>query len=135
MHPIRASVVIYFKVETQWRLGLKVKLDSSLPSLITNPIIYILHMLPGHYLFKLFTTSIIFYPHDLRLCVCVHIYIIWRERERERERDQTITTEYMNAINIHVCARSYVQYIHTNGERNNTRKKEQTITTEYTKCS
>ena len=97
-----------FEVETQWRLGLKVKLDSSLPSLITNPIIYILHMLPGHYLFKLFTTSIIFYPHNLRLCVCVHIYIIWRERERERERDQTITTEYMNAINIHVCARSYV---------------------------
>ena len=87
MHPIRASVVIYFKVETQWRLGLKVKLDSSLPSLITNPIIYILHMLLGHYLFKLFSTSIIFYPHNLRLCVCVHIYIIWRERERERERE------------------------------------------------
>ena len=30
----------------------------------------------------------------------------------------------MNAVNIHVCARLYAQYIHTNGERDNTRKKE-----------
>ena len=99
------------------------KLNSSLPALITNPIIYILHMLPGHYLFKLFTTSIIFYPHNLRLYVCVHmhIYIIWREREREREKtrrkEQIVTTKYINAVNIHVCARSYAQYKHTNGER------------------
>ena len=88
MHPIRASVGICFKVETQWRLGLKVKLDLSLPSLITNHIIYILHMLPGYYLFKLFTTSIIFYPHNLRLCARVHIYIIYGERERERESER-----------------------------------------------
>ena len=40
--------------------------------------------------------------------MCAHLYYMERERERERERDQTITTEYMNAINIHVCARSYV---------------------------
>ena len=36
--------------------------------------------------------------------VCTFILYGERERERESEREQI---EYMNAINIHVCAHSY----------------------------
>ena len=34
-----------------------------------------------------------------------------RERENTRRKEQIVTTKYMNAVNIHVCARSYAQYI------------------------
>ena len=57
------------------------------------------------------------------VCICTFILYGEREREREREREKTrrkeqiVTTEYINAVNIHVCARSYAQYKHTNGER------------------